>query len=1153
MNNNITPIFKSLILTGLLFLLISYSYGQNRLKEIPPSDVQHQLERFEVAEGFEIELFAAEPMVTKPIQMNWDAKGRLWVVSSTVYPHLRPGEEPNDKIFVLEDTNGDGRADKSTVFAEGLITPTGILPGDGGVYVANSTEILHLKDNNGDGKADQKRVVLTGFGTGDTHHLIHTFRWGPDGLIYFNQSIYIYSHVETPFGTKRLHGGGVWQFNPATMELKVFARGLINPWGLQFDPWGNMFLTDGAGHEGINYGFEGATFLSAPGAEKIVRGLNPGQPKHSGLDIISGDHFPSAWQGRLVTNDFRANRINSFKLEDQGSGFASLPSDDLLWTDHIAFRPVDILMGPDGALYVADWYNPIIQHGEVDFHDPRRDQQHGRIWRIRTRGKELLTPWKLAEKDVHGLLEALKSNEDWVRVQAKQLLKEKDKVEVLQSLETWVKGFDNTSPKTDHYLIEALWVHQLIGQPNLELLNKVITSGEPKARAAAFRILGAGSWKWEEVKGLLSAGVKDPNAQVRKAATIALSKFQEAAAAKMALETLDMGLDEFSLFALWFTLKELESYWLPALKEDPNFFGDDSSMAFAVKEVRDRKGADLILSLLKEGKIPEEYLNDTQATLAKIAGGQTLKTIWEMALEKPTTAAPWISILLDAAQNRGVKPKGELKKIHHFFGHEDSGTSNMAIQLAGHWQMNELNQVLMKQILEAEPGEHSQQLALEALARLEDPKSREMLAMLTSEKHPIDIRVHATALLARHQGQKASLLALDLLNSAPSVANASQLFQAMMRNEETITTFASDLMQGGIPEAMAKLGRQSMDRYVPWYRRGDPDVMQLKKALEASGGVLPPEKMPQKLNNQQLASLVQEVRTSADAIAGESIYRRNSLICQNCHALGGAGGQLGPDLSSLGTSSPIDEIILSLLEPAESIKEGYELQRITKQDGGTVMGYLVKDGADELVIRNAAGQEVTIAKAQVSEHDNVSGSLMPPGLTSSLERQEFVDLIGFLSKLGKPGELRVPNQRLVRRWAYAATIPAEINEKEKLTAKIMRDLSFRPAYSKVSGALPLDELQDIKMDDTNLALLKFELEVLNKGDVYLKFNGTNGIHILQEEKWMPLRQTDTNLSMEAGHQEIYLLLDKEDFKENNLTIEVMEVEASSQTRLVMGS
>ena len=229
--------------------------AQDALREVPDPDPQRELEMLRVPEGYEINLFAAEPMIAKPIQMNWDEQGRLWVASSTAYPQVVPGQIPNDKIIVLEDTDGDGQADQSTVFADSLLTPTGLMPGDGGVYVANSTEILHLEDTDGDGRADQRRTVLRGFGQDDTHHLIHTFRWGPEARLYLNQAIYIYSSVETPWGLRRLDGGGIWRLRPQTLELDVFARGFYNPWGHEFDRWGQSFVTDGAGFKGINYAF----------------------------------------------------------------------------------------------------------------------------------------------------------------------------------------------------------------------------------------------------------------------------------------------------------------------------------------------------------------------------------------------------------------------------------------------------------------------------------------------------------------------------------------------------------------------------------------------------------------------------------------------------------------------------------------------------------------------------------------------------------------------------------------------------------------------------------------------------------------------------------------------------------------------------------
>src|SRR5271165_6653845 len=192
----------------LLVLLVVSPVQAQRDAKIPNPDPEIERKSFIVADGFEVNLFAADPLLAKPIQMNFDPKGRLWIASSEVYPQIKPGQKANDKIIVLEDTTGTGKADKVTVFADGLLIPTGVEPGDGGAYVANSTELLHLSASKPGQKADKQRVVLSGFGTEDTHHILHTLRWGPDGMLYMNQSIYIHSHVETPWGVRRLGGGG---------------------------------------------------------------------------------------------------------------------------------------------------------------------------------------------------------------------------------------------------------------------------------------------------------------------------------------------------------------------------------------------------------------------------------------------------------------------------------------------------------------------------------------------------------------------------------------------------------------------------------------------------------------------------------------------------------------------------------------------------------------------------------------------------------------------------------------------------------------------------------------------------------------------------------------------------------------------------------
>ena len=453
-----------------------------------PNYKEQPIPTFDVAPGFEVKLWAENPLLYKPIQMNWDPQGRLWVASSRIYPQIRPGQDAEDAIIILEDTNGDGRADKHTVFAEGLMIPTGVVPdGKGGCYVAASHQLLHFADTDGDGRADKKTIVMSSFGTEDTHHNLHTLRWGYDGHLYLNQSIYTHTHIETPHGVRRLNSAGIWRFHPESWEMEVFTKGGCNPWGHHWDQFGNSFFTDGAGGKGVYHAMEGATYFTYSDMRREADSISPGNyPKFASLELVHSPRFPADWQGNAITCDFRAHRVVRFSMTDVGSSFQTREMPDLLRSTNVTFRPIDLRFGPDGALYIADWSNPIIQHGEVDFRDPRRDHEHGRIWRVTaiSEGKVKTSRQDLTRLSTPTLLDMTLSKSGWEQEQSRLVLRQRGAEKVLPEVQRWLAK--QTDPRAK---LEAMWINEAFGNSSNSLVQELAVSQDERLRTAAARQL----------------------------------------------------------------------------------------------------------------------------------------------------------------------------------------------------------------------------------------------------------------------------------------------------------------------------------------------------------------------------------------------------------------------------------------------------------------------------------------------------------------------------------------------------------------------------------------------------------------------------------------------------------------------------------------
>lgn len=481
-----------------------------------------ELKSFEVDPRFEVTLFAGEeefPDIAAPIQMRWDNQGRLWVSCSTTYPHVYPGNEPNDQLVVLEDTDGDGKADKSTVFADDLHIPLSFEFGDGGVYVSEEPHLTFLKDTDGDGKADYRRHLLSGFGTEDSHHSLHDFIWSPDGDLVFRESIFHHSQVETAYGPVRQQNSGWFRYEPDQQRLTSFGTyHSTNPWGVTFDDWGQHVAS---------HPIYAAAFHSLDPPYPVQH------PKPTGLNAYSGTcgqefvdfgTFPDELQGGYIKARYKpTNRIEIHRWKETEFGYDEEYVSDLIFSKNLSFIPVDIRFGPRGALYVCDWYNPVKGHAQYSLRDERRDRHSGRIWRIVEKGKPLQDAPVIAEASIESLLEQLKRPEGRIRYWVRRELRERDTDEVKKTLDLWVEQLSPQDQRFRHHQLEALWIYRGIGAQNLELLRDLLACDNHHARAAATEQLRF----WHDAMGdgyaLLESAINDRSAIVRMQGVIAAS------------------------------------------------------------------------------------------------------------------------------------------------------------------------------------------------------------------------------------------------------------------------------------------------------------------------------------------------------------------------------------------------------------------------------------------------------------------------------------------------------------------------------------------------------------------------------------------------------------------------------------------------------
>lgn len=947
--------------------------------------VEAEWKSFQVAEGYTIQLFASEADgIANPIVTRFDARGRLWVLCSDVYPQVVPDDLANDKLYILEDTDRDGRADKTTVFAQGLNMPMGFALGDGGVYVGNGRDLLFFRDTDGDDQADTREVLFTGFGTDDTHQNLNSFTWSPGGELFACQGLHAYSAVETPWGIVRLNEHGVMRLRPRRRQWHAFPGGSgQNPWGIHFMQWGQPIIKG-----------------NSPVISELLPTMVHTDVRHKPLDIgqtqiksmivhqVDSPSLPADLQGDVLIAGYFARMIDRLSIEPDGSGHRMENKPPLLITSHPSFRPVDIQTGPDGALYIADWYNPIIGHYQASFRHPDRDKHHGRIWRITAKEVPVVRSPSLAGLEPAKLVQHLDSPVRWEREQARQELSAHPSENVRKAVLEWL---DHPTPQSqpaayrEHLALSVLEWHEQVDE---QLLRKQLNSPEPLARAYATRVLGRWSDRLPSPLPLLEKSVMDSHPRVRLEAVVASAEWTSPEAITIAARALEQPMDRFLEAALTQASIALKPRWFPALAAGKLAFHHSDQLASVLQRAAGKEAANLLRSLIENSDTPEETRSTLLVLLAGLGQSKDLELAWNLGSRNPEV----LRALASSAKVRGIRPSAlspERLKA--------SVTSGSPEQRAAAW---ELAQTLRVTSLREEAASQAQDpglpatlrsSAILALGAMADSDAQGLLSQLANSAEDLSLATSAIQALLPWNPEAAARAATRGILRSREEATTAQWVLPFLLQKDADMALAAALESARAPKQRAlevlrvvsAAGRRSLP---------------LEKALghgdSSKGAIGVPE-----YSEDLVAQLSSLSRRSGNPEAGRKIYASAELNCAACHRIGDQGGEFGPELTAVGSGLPVELLVEAVLWPHRQVKEGYLATSLTTKDGASVVGYVQSERDGLIVIRDITSRvDTTLPLKQVADRQD-AGTIMPAGLTSQLSRTQVADLIAYLASL----------------------------------------------------------------------------------------------------------------------------------------------------------
>jgi putative heme-binding domain-containing protein len=653
---------------------------------------EEAISKMRVEEGIEVTLFASEktfPEMTNPVQMSFDSKGRLWVATWHSYPHWKPNEKMSDKLLILTDKDGDGKADECKVFADGLHNPTGFEFYGDGVMLAHQPDIMYLEDTDGDDVCDVRKRVLHGLGSADTHHAANSFVFGPGGALYFQEGTFHRTQSETPYGPTWMLNGGSYRFEPKTFRFEVYtSQGFANPHGHVFDQWGRDIIHDGTG--------------SVPYDGALSSGKLPYPDKHPRPPVVynqrtrpcpatewlDSSHFPEAMrENLLVLNVIGDLGILRYKITDEGAGMKGEELKPLLLSDDPNFRPVDIETAPDGTLYILDWQNPIIGHMQHNLRDPSRDRDHGRVYQIKMKGGPLVAPVAIDGEPIPKLLDVLKHPEKRVRYRARIELYGRDGAEVKTAIENWLPGNrDNELAR-----LEMLWMLQAHNIYHDALMTEMLNSSNPRIRAASTRVLCGLRDLATSMKSRLVKLAGDENARVRMEA-VRTASFLSDNNVKIAVVATAAGqpMDKYLSYVVNETQRTVGGSWKSKVVSTGLMDGLNSKSAeFVLNRLSNSEVLalpmtdDVASHLIYRGGIEDSIRAGAIQNVAKQSRSTEVNVLLD-SLEKVESKTTDKTVVNDLVRMLSTRTPGELKSVRSRLGKMATTSALPAVRRIGY-------------------------------------------------------------------------------------------------------------------------------------------------------------------------------------------------------------------------------------------------------------------------------------------------------------------------------------------------------------------------------------------------------------------------------------------------------------------------------------